>query len=458
MADDQAKVNDFDSEKNDFQALFADAKDEIVVVGVNPLSPYLESSAVFFSSLLKFRDQLRLTVLYENPTENFQLSTTIGASGTDQRKSFDYLSSHCTRISGSENNAGLNREILNEISEKDVAADVSTRISVKQLNLRLPVNIIKKDDQILYSLSIDSVATIDDYAVVEKDTPLYKKLLSAILTYTSPDRDGELFLSKPGDELIWVYDSLNTPRGVFPRKSFYTTDYGRYVVWVFVFNRNGQLLLQRRSEKTADNKGLWDKSVGGHVDLNDSSTSITAKRELVEEMYLPEAEFTQYVAADIGDIIDFGEWKTSKRPERCFIDNFNSLGPSDWVMFRATDTKGQPLTDRRISQRRFHGPNNKVLNRKTVFHSDCYFMIAPKDHLDTQEQVDTALRFSLEKGAASGHKLVDIWELRDWIHKEEKAGSETEVFTDDLIHIQAAYGGMLERFSEFVKFINREQK
>ena len=84
-------------------------------------------------------------------------------------------------------------------------------------------------------------------------------------------------------------------RGIFPRAAFSTTRYARYSVWGPVFNHNGQMLLQRRSPTTNDNLRLWDEATGGHEDLRDSSTSITAKRELVEEMYLPRAEFTRHM-------------------------------------------------------------------------------------------------------------------------------------------------------------------
>ena len=444
-------------EETTFESFFKDAQRKIIIVGVNSLSPHLEGSGAFFAHLLNFRPELTLKILYENDTENFQLATCVGASGSENTTSFDFLSSHKNRISGARQTAGLFREIIDAYTEADAATAAEERVDIKQLNLRMPMNIVMVDDSIYYSFSIDHVASLSDYIKAGRGSETYKKLASAVETYTSSERDGTLFLSSPGDELIWVYDSESYPRGIFPRKSFYTTDYGRYVVWVFIFNRNGQLLLQQRSKTTADNRGLWDKSVGGHVDLNDTSTSITAKRELVEEMYLPEAEFTEYVSADIGDIIDFGEWKPSKRPERCFIDNFRSLGSTDWVMFRATNHKGLPLTDRRISVRRIH-KNGKIQTKKTIFHSDCFFMVAPAGHLDTQEQVEQALRFSTEKGAASGHKLTEISQLGQWIKAEEKAANENNVFTDDLMHIQAAYSGILERFSEFVKFMTKEIK
>ncbi|MBT7928139.1 hypothetical protein HN695_07430, partial [Candidatus Woesearchaeota archaeon] len=36
-------------------------------------------------------------------------------------------------------------------------------------------------------------------------------------------------------------------------------------VRLLLMTTNGRLILQRRSSLKGDNKGLWDKSVGGHV-------------------------------------------------------------------------------------------------------------------------------------------------------------------------------------------------
>ena len=42
---------------------------------------------------------------------------------------------------------------------------------------------------------------------------------------------------------------------------------------VFIFNTSGQLMLQKRSFDKAQNPGLIDKSVGGHVQYDDTVNS-----------------------------------------------------------------------------------------------------------------------------------------------------------------------------------------
>jgi len=54
-------------------------------------------------------------------------------------------------------------------------------------------------------------------------------------------------------------------------------------VHIFVFNKKGELFLQKRSRWKDKNPGAWDSSAAGHVSSGDDYT-ITAERELVEEL------------------------------------------------------------------------------------------------------------------------------------------------------------------------------
>ena len=55
------------------------------------------------------------------------------------------------------------------------------------------------------------------------------------------------------------------------------------VVHVLVFNRGGDLLLQKRSYTKDVAPGRWDTSVGGHVGLGEELV-ISSKREMEEEL------------------------------------------------------------------------------------------------------------------------------------------------------------------------------
>lgn len=57
------------------------------------------------------------------------------------------------------------------------------------------------------------------------------------------------------------------------------------VVHLHVFNKNGDLYLQRRPEWKDIQPGKWDTAVGGHVDLGEN-VDIALKREAAEELNL----------------------------------------------------------------------------------------------------------------------------------------------------------------------------
>ena len=61
------------------------------------------------------------------------------------------------------------------------------------------------------------------------------------------------------------------------------------VVHLHVFNRKGELYLQKRPEWKDIQPGKWDTSVGGHVDLGES-VEIALHREAREELGLVEFE------------------------------------------------------------------------------------------------------------------------------------------------------------------------
>jgi len=440
-----------------FGLFFKDAKKNIIIIGTNSLIPHLEENAGFFADLLNVYPDLELKILYESDNENFNQSLCIDTNFSKNGMSYSSLKVHRDRISGTRSTKiqGFYEDILDCIDDDKIKEKSLNRILINQFNLRLPLNIIKADEKIWYCFHTHNLSTIDSYIEIPKNEALYEELNSYIDFILDPKKGG-IYLSKPQDELIELYDNQGYPRGIIPRSAFYSTKFQRYSIWGFVFNRKGELLLHQRSKNTSDNKLLWDKSVGGHVDLSDSSTYITAQRELVEELFLPEAEFTKYVKADLGDIINFGDWNPEKRPAKHFKNNFRYLDKSDWILFRATDGKGDPLTISRISNRKHHLNENKIITKRTRFISDVYLFIAPPNYIDTKEQMKYLVEGAEETGSAQDHRLVTIQDLNDWIEKCEETDTHYDTFTDDLLYMNLEYRWLLESFSEFVKFSMQE--
>jgi hypothetical protein len=439
-----------------FEDLIKKAEKEIAILGTNSLIPYLENSAKTLTDLLTLNEKLTISIYYESDNENFNQSLCLDTPNSKNRISYSSLNIHRDRIKGHNNNLGLKHIVKNSFDTESEKESVEKRFSIFQVNLRLPVNVLICDSKLYYCFVTNNLPTIEDYKEVTDDK-MKDDLLNYYSFYTdkSNSNNGSIYLSNPSEELIQLYDKQSYPRGIFPRSCFYTTEYKRYSVWGFVFNRKGQLLLHKRSENktTKDNRGLWDKSIGGHVNILDQSSFVTAKNELIEELFLPNDIDTKHLRADLGDIVNFGDWNISKRGEIHFREAFASLSKFDWVLFGATDNNGDPLSISRVSNRRFHEQEDKVKFIKTIFMSDIYFFIAPEGYLDTDEQMKDLVKLSEKTGAASDHKLVSIDELRNWIKASEEENIEMEMFTDDLLFINVELRPLLEKFSEFVKHI-----
>lgn len=452
------------------------AEDKIIIVGVNPIIQELTEEPEIFNDMLRVNPDLKITIIYESETENFNQSLFYDRSVTQRKLEFEKLQTYRNRLIGgkkgkNKKTAGFIDDALSYCEDEEEQERFRTRIVLMQNNLRHFINLIVVDDVILYCFTTLDLPVIDMYekVTIESNKKLYTQLMDYVMFLLNKNAGG-IFLSKPGDELIELYDMKNYPRGIYPRKAFYSTNYQRYSVWNFIFNRKGELLLQQRSPHTADNRLLWDKSAGGHVDLTDSSTIMTAKRELVEELFLPEAEFTKYMKAEVGDIIDFGEWNTEKRSEKHFKSGFDALDSSDWVIFRATDQEGNSMTIQRKSPRVMtiadvDEKGNKIKITKkgkesikehteiwyTRFISDVYLIVAPENYIDSEEEIRDLMVSAEKKGAQSAHRLISIENLI------EEVEQHPEIYTDDMVYMCSEQKWLLIQFAEFIKYVFKKE-
>jgi len=92
-----------------------------------------------------------------------------------------------------------------------------------------------------------------------------------------------------------IFDVVNERDEVIdakPRSFVHANGLLHRAVHVFVFNRRGEIFLQKRSMKKDRQPGVWDSSCSGHVDSGETYDQ-TAVRELQEEIGLKVAATPQ---------------------------------------------------------------------------------------------------------------------------------------------------------------------
>lgn len=419
----------------DFVEIFKNTKNQLTIIGTLPISEILFNSSKDIYNLLKKNKKLNITILYESDSDLFLQSLSTDRPECSERISFTKMREIRNRISR------LKLSVKTYIqNQKELL--ILNRLIIKQINMRLLNNIIYSDDKLFYCPVLTEIPDSQDYIKIDSYERWYKTLKNYMIFYTN-ENTGGLYNSEPSDEMLVMYDKLNIPRGIFPRKAFYNTDFQRYSVWLFIFNRKGELLLHQRSQKTKDNRGLWDKSAGGHVDISDVSTFMTAERELIEELFLPKAEYTKYMKEDTYDIINLGVWRPEKRGYEKTLIEIKNFGTSDWAYYYISE----PVI--RTSKRRMHlnsDLNSKIEIKETKFISDIFLFVAPNKIIENKLKTN-----GLSKEVSINHKLITIPDLLQWIENCKLNKTENDIFTDDLLYIMDYLRGLLEEFSEMVK-------
>lgn len=85
------------------------------------------------------------------------------------------------------------------------------------------------------------------------------------------------------EDIFDIVDENDEVIGNAPRSEVHATGARHRAVHIFVFNSNGEILLQLRSASKDKHPGTWDTSCCGHVDSGETY-DIAAKREFREEL------------------------------------------------------------------------------------------------------------------------------------------------------------------------------
>jgi isopentenyldiphosphate isomerase len=87
-----------------------------------------------------------------------------------------------------------------------------------------------------------------------------------------------------GSELLDVVDSSGQPCGIIkPRESVHRHGDWHKTVHIWIVNKNGELLFQKRSSNKESFPGVWDVSSAGHISAGETSPE-GAGKEVLEEL------------------------------------------------------------------------------------------------------------------------------------------------------------------------------
>ncbi|MCP3957992.1 MAG: NUDIX domain-containing protein [bacterium] len=419
--------------------LLAEARNRILIIGTTAIGEELLRHTRTLAQLLTDHPSLKLSILYESDDELFKQS--IGVDRPEEPGLYAGLWESRDQL------RGIRRRILESCGLSENSG-LAQRIELKQVHLRLPLNIVKVDSEIWAGMVTTSIGDCSSYSKV-CDLPWKGAIEDYASSYSDPYRMGAYLYDPENDKkLLQIYDNGTPPRsrGIFPRQVRYPhNSIRKRSVWGFIFNRQGELLLQKRSEWVQDNRNLWDKSFGGHLDAEEDPVTM-AKKELIQECFLPAAEDTDYIGEDTSLIMNLGEWIAPSGEEGAhFTDHlakaYSHLPSHTWCLFAPNlDREGNRIVLE--SERLLPGGGGEPVF--VAFVTDVFFVVAPKELLDDQAQAEENLRHGQTGNAAKAHRLISVGSL---LRELEDFG---DGFTGDLHYMMNRHQDILVRFSRTV--------
>jgi len=320
------------------------------------------------------------------------------------------------------------------------AGAVEPKVIVETMHLWLPMSVAEIDGTLFASLWLESPP--EAFEEIGPKHAWHDSIRAYVEAYFDP-AVGRKYAASSGTEILELYDHGRIPRGIYPRSSFYDTDYSQLVVWALIFDRAGRLLIHRRSDNASDNRGMWDKSVGGHVDFSqDTDTARSVIREVVEELYKDEKSkgaATKHWAVSGDNMIHLGDWRPAQRRRQPFLE-ITAL-KQEWAFFRL------PNDQRLYSPRELPGGGT---SRLRVI-ADVYVFVAAPDLNDE----------ALGELLNSKFKLVSLADLKNAMDASVagtlvstfEEGNSVPRFTPDLTQIMT--GELRDSLEEIAQHIQR---
>ena len=219
--------------------------------------------------------------------------------------------------------------------------------SLRTSYLNIPIPVINIDDDYYITQSLTKFCHQTKFELITEDNIWYEEYHKYFHVYFDAPLGAKKYsteVTKKDNrtEVILMYNNQRHLLGQLPRDSFLGTTKVKVVVWGMLFTRDGRVLIHQRGKNAKDNQGLWDKSIGGHVDMEKDvvDTVKAAAREMLEELYKVEAAGqgahtrVENMEPNADKPIFLGEW----RPEIRYTFPFSEISSQkDEIFFFRMD-------------------------------------------------------------------------------------------------------------------------
>lgn len=295
---------------------------------------------------------------------------------------------------------------MEPIEDMKSESDYKQCFSLRTCYLEIPFSLINIDDEYYAGMPFTKFNDINRFEQITIENSMWedgwKKYIYAYLESEHGAKKYSTEETKKGNRLEIISDYSNAHRvsmGVMPRDSFLKTSQAKSVVWALIFTRDGRMLIQQRSLNAKDNQGMWDKSVGGHISIDDIASEKAAAREIAEELYSIEAPeqgnhgATEFLKVNENKMIFLGEWLPGRRYTLPAGDINNRK--DEFYFFRIDYDFSKTLQN---SPR--HLPNGKI--QDVSVYADVFVCIASEK-----------FEYEIDNLKNAKYHLVELHELKD---------------------------------------------
>ncbi len=250
-------------------------------------APYVKNTAVSFEmqvpSLETFKERIRKTISLGYPYFVVLVDDKIAgyafASPFNERKAYEISAELSIYIHADFHGLGIGRLLYAKLEESLKKKGIVKVYALIAATPRNPDKYLTQASLLFHTkLGFSVVARFS--ACAKKFDNFYDAVYMEKTLQTIPRQS-------QNPEVMDVYDKHQIPTGLTCCRGKWEKGRLRSIVHVCVFNSKGELLIQHRVQDKESWPGLWDISIGGHIDAGEYSQQ-GAQRELKEELGIEE--------------------------------------------------------------------------------------------------------------------------------------------------------------------------